>query len=92
MPTRDFLSDIDPALYKKVSEAENNTLLAPISTVELNNLALALKPNKSVGLDNLSNEMVKTLILNTPEPFINAFNGRVEHNPIFAFGAKGCVD
>ena len=74
LSTRDFLNDIDPASYKKVSVSENNSLIAPITTLELNNLALELKPNKSVGLDNLSNEMVKTLILNTPEPFINAFN------------------
>ena len=72
--TKDFLNNINPASYKKVSELENNRLLAPITTLELNNLALDLKPNKSVGLDNLSNEMVKTLITNTPEPFINAIN------------------
>ena len=46
LSTRDFLSDIDPASYKKVSDLENNSLTAPISTVKLNNLALTLKPNK----------------------------------------------
>ena len=81
--TKEFLNDIDPTSYKKVSEAENNTLLAPISMTELNNLALSLKPNKSVSLDNLSNEMVKTLILNTPEPFINAFNECLSENVCF---------
>ena len=36
--------------------------------------SLLLQSNKSIGLDSVSNEMIKLIIVKAPEPLLNCFN------------------
>ena len=82
-----FLHDIDPTKLHKITNEDNQSLLAPVTHFELRKLAENLKNNKSVSLDKISNEMIKIMIKETPEPFLHHFNECITQgknfNPFF---------
>ena len=61
---------------------ENGVLDHTISLRELEDGALCLKPGKSVGVDNLSNEMISCLVKTNPEVLVKLFNLVLTNNTI----------
>ena len=53
---------------------ENGLLDHPVSQKELDEASLCLKPGKSVGVDNLSNEMISCLVKTFPRVLLKLFN------------------
>ena len=70
---------------------EEGELDHPFSIAELDTASNILKPGKSTGIDNLSNEMLSCLVENYPHLIIKLFNSILSSNKIIPSWSIGMI-